>query len=84
MSDVTVYSTRLCPYCFQARRLLRRHGVEWEEHRLSRRSRERLAELSQGGRTFPQVLIDGRSVGGFAELRGLDRDGTLRQMLGRA
>jgi glutaredoxin 3 len=77
--SVVVYSTILCPYCFLAKRLLSRRGIEYGEERLGRDNvgRERLERLSGGGRTFPQIMIDGRRVDGFAELRRLDRSGEL-------
>jgi glutaredoxin 3 len=81
MTDVVMYSTRLCPYCIRARRLLRKRGVSYEEQMLSRRQRDRLAELSGGGRTFPQIVVDGRTIGGFSELRGLERAGRLEEAL---
>lgn len=86
MARVVMYSTGLCVYCTLARRLLARRGIPYEEHRLSRRSSDRDEEqrLSGGGRSFPQIVIDGRPVGGFAELRRLERDGALERMLGRA
>jgi glutaredoxin 3 len=86
MATVVFYSTSLCPYCALARRLLERRGVEYQERRLTRRAadRERLAEIAGGGRTYPQVLIDGEPVGGYRELRRLERDGTLGRILGEA
>ena len=71
-----MYSTALCPYCFRARRLLERHGIGFEERRMRRRDRGDLAELG-GGLTYPQIVIGGRVVDGFSELRQLDRDGRL-------
>jgi glutaredoxin 3 len=82
---VVVYSTALCPYCFLATRLLRREGIEYQEHRLGRDAagREELGRLSGGGTTFPQIMIDGRRVDGFAELRKLHRKGELRRLAGQ-
>jgi glutaredoxin 3 len=80
---VVVFSTALCGYCFLAKRLLDRRGIEYVERRLTRRPSDRaeLELLAGGGRTFPQILLDGEPIGGFAELRRLDRDGTLERML---
>jgi glutaredoxin 3 len=80
--SVVVYSTLLCPYCFFAKRLLAKRRIEYTEERLGRDSagRERLSRLSGGGRTFPQIVIDGDRVGGFAELRRLDRSGGLEAL----
>jgi glutaredoxin 3 len=71
-----VYSTALCPYCFLAKRLLDRHGIEYEERRMRRGERAALAPLG-GGLTFPQIVLGGRVVNGLAELRRLEREGEL-------
>ena len=42
--------------------------------------RARLLELT-GGRTVPQILIGDRPIGGYSELRQLDRDGRLDELL---
>ena len=73
-----MYSTGLCPYCFLAKRLLERHGIAYEERRMRRRDRERLAPLG-GGLTYPQIVMGGRVVNGFVELRQLEREGKLLQ-----
>lgn len=75
-----MYSTGLCPYCFLARRLLERKGVEYEERRMRRADRARLAALG-GGFTFPQIDLGGRVVNGLAELRRLERSGELDQLI---
>lgn len=72
MPPVVVYSTPLCPYCFRAKRLLRRQGIRFEERRMRRRDRARLAPLG-GGLTYPQIAFGERVVDGWSELRRLDR-----------
>jgi glutaredoxin 3 len=78
-----MYSTAFCVYCFLAKRLLERRGIEYVERRLTRSASDRaeLEVLARGGRTFPQILLDGEPIGGFAELRRLDREGALERML---
>jgi glutaredoxin 3 len=71
-----MYSTALCPYCVRARRLLRRRGIPFEEHRMRRRDRAQLAPLG-GGLTYPQIVLGERVVDGFSELRRLERQGEL-------
>jgi glutaredoxin 3 len=86
MSKVLMYSTGFCPYCFLAKRLLGKRGVEFEERRLTRRSvdRDQLSALGAAGRTYPQIFIGGQPMGGFAELRLLERDGALARLLSDA
>ncbi len=82
MKPVTVYTTDMCPYCRSAKALLDRRGVTYEEINLARDpdSRRELAELT-GMVTFPQVVIDGSSIGGFQELLAADRAGRLGELL---
>jgi glutaredoxin 3 len=71
-----MYTTRLCPYCVGARRLLERNGISYEERRMRRRDRQQLAPLG-GGLTYPQIVMGGRVVDGYSELRRLEREGEL-------
>jgi glutaredoxin 3 len=79
---VVIHSTGLCPYCYLARRLLERNGIAYEEHRMRRSERHRLAAL-EGGLTFPQVELGDRVVDGFSELRLLERSGELERLVAR-
>ncbi len=78
MARVRVYSTRWCGYCVRAKALLESRGIEYEEISLDDDPafRQKLFDLT-GGWTLPQILIDGRPIGGYTELWRLDRDGLL-------
>jgi glutaredoxin 3 len=78
MARVRVYSTRWCGYCVRAKALLESRGIEYEEILLDSDPafRRKLFDLT-GGWTVPQILIDGRPIGGYTELWRLDRDGRL-------
>lgn len=81
-----MYSSDGCPYCSRAKRLLERKGVEFEEIRMALwdgEARQRLAELT-GRYTVPQILVDGRPIGGWDDLKALDDAGSLDEMLGLA
>ena len=73
-------STRLggAGYCVRAKALLESRGIEYEEISLDDDPafRRKLFDLT-GGWTVPQILIDGRPIGGYTELWRLDRDGRL-------
>ena len=73
-----MYTTRWCGYCDLARALLRERGLPFEEIGLDDDPafRSRLMDLT-GRWTVPQILIDGRPIGGYTELRELDRRGLL-------
>jgi glutaredoxin 3 len=65
-----------------AKALLTRRGVDYEEINLARDpdGREALAKVT-GMVTFPQIVIDGETLGGFDDLLAADRAGRLRELL---
>ena len=77
-----MYTLRGCPHCFRARVLLWRKHVAYREVRSGELEdgRRTLMELT-GGRTYPQVVIGDRCIGGAAELAGLQRAGELEGLL---
>ena len=82
MKLITVYTTDACPYCSSAKNLLAKRSLEYEEINLARDpdGRAKLAELT-GMITFPQIVIDGKTLGGFDELLAADRAGRLRELV---
>jgi len=86
MADVVIYTTMFCPYCHRAKALLDRKGVAYTEVdvMMDPAKRQEMTERSGGGRTVPQILIDGRPVGGCDDLHDLDRQGRLDPLLGIA
>jgi glutaredoxin 3 len=77
-----MYTTRWCGYCVRAKALLDSKQLHYEEISLDDdpHFRQRLQELT-GGWTVPQILIDGRPIGGYTELWRLERDGRLDELL---
>ena len=82
-AHVTVYTTRYCPYCFAARRLLDGKGIAYREIACDGREdlRQWLFEASRQS-TVPQIFVNGRSIGGYSELSLLDKRGQLERVLG--
>jgi glutaredoxin 3 len=82
MKSVRMYTTRVCPFCIMAKRLLQTKGVPVEEVRVDEDStqRERMMQLSVR-RTVPQIFVGETHVGGFDELSALDRAGRLDPLL---
>jgi glutaredoxin 3 len=82
MPRIQMYTTRWCGYCVRAKTLLDGKGLEYEEILMDEDPsfRETLHALT-GGRTVPQILIDGKAIGGYTELWRLDRDGALDALL---
>ena len=65
-----VWSKDACPFCDQAKNLLKLKGIEYEERNISRDwTREQLLEAVPDARTVPQIFLDSELIGGFTELR---------------
>ena len=82
MSRITVYTTEPCGYCRVAKALLAKRNVPYEEMNLAKdpEGRAELVRLT-GMMTFPQVVIDGESIGGYQELVAADRSGRLAEFV---
>lgn len=82
MRHVTVYTTQPCSFCARVKGLLSARGVEFAEVNLSKDpiGRTELAERT-GMKSFPQVTVGDRLIGGFAELQAAAEDGRLEELL---
>lgn len=82
VKTVKIYTTRSCPYCVRAKRLLEKKQVQYEEIDVSwdEDARTKLTE-STGRRTVPQIFVGERHVGGSDELYALEERGELDPLL---
>jgi glutaredoxin 3 len=82
MKLVTVYTTEPCARCVTAKTLLTRRGIGYEEINLAKDPDGR-TELSRrtGMATFPQIVIEGDTLGGLDDLIAADRAGRLRTLV---
>jgi glutaredoxin 3 len=83
MPKIVIYTTRFCPYCQRAKRLLAHKGAPFEEIDVSGdwEARAKLAQKAGGLTTVPQIWIGDSHVGGSDELHALDRAGKLDALL---
>lgn len=81
-APVKVYTTRVCPYCVAAKRLLAARAIAFDEIDVTGDDAKRawLVEAT-GRRTVPQIFIGDRSIGGFDDLAALDASGDLAALL---
>jgi glutaredoxin 3 len=86
MQPVKMYSTQVCPFCVQAKALLKQRGVaEIEDIRVDLDPTQRAEMMSlTGRRTVPQIFIGSTHVGGCDDLYALDRSGGLMPLLNGA
>ncbi len=83
---VKIYTRKGCGYCTAAERLLDQKGVAYEQVDCTgdHATRRWLVEASGGRTTVPQIFIDGVAIGGYDDLRALDRAGELDRLLAGA
>jgi glutaredoxin 3 len=84
VTTVEIYTSPFCGYCHRAKALLSKKGIAYTEIDVlsTPGARQEMERRSGGGRTVPQVFIDGRAVGGSDRLAELDRIGELDPLLG--
>lgn len=82
MPHIVMYTTAICPYCNNAKKLLQEKGVSWEEIRVDTNPELRTEMMAKSGqRTVPQIWIGDFHVGGFTDLWALDKAGKLDPLL---
>ena len=83
MPRVTVYSTASCPIWLKAKNLLNKWNIDYSEVAIDTgdSALKEIRDATQGARTVPQILIDGKLIGGFSELTELHMDGELDELI---
>ena len=83
MAQVSLYTTRFCPFCVRAKMLLDAKNVTYEEVAVDSDAAERRRMASRAGsNTVPQIWIGEQHIGGCDELYQLEREGLLDGLLG--
>jgi glutaredoxin 3 len=82
-SNVEIYTWGTCPFCIQAKQLLREKGVEFTEYSVDgdEAARSKMAERSHGQRSVPQIFINDQHIGGCDDIHDLDARGELDPLL---
>ena len=83
MKNITMYSGPMCAFCDAAKRLLVRNNLSFKEIDISTGDglMEEMINKSNGKRTIPQIFFDEHHVGGYQELRDLEKSGDLKSFL---
>ncbi len=86
MQTVKIYTTAICPFCVQAKQILKAKGVQQlEEIRVDTDPDQRMQMMQiTGRRTVPQIFIGQTHVGGCDDLKALDARGGLLPLLNAA
>ena len=83
MKNITIYTGPRCNYCDAAKRLLTRNNATYNEIDISKveGALDEMIKKANGKRTIPQIFFDDRHVGGYVELRELEKNGKLKNIL---
>lgn len=83
MTRVTVYSSASCAFCIKAKALLDKWQIEFTEVCIDNddTARQEFEQVTNAAPTVPQIVIDGKPIGGFSELTELHMDGELDELM---
>jgi len=78
-----MYTGPMCNFCDAAKRLFSRNNLEYKEIDISSKDglRDEMIKKANGQRTIPQIFFDDKHIGGYVELRALEKDGKLNEFL---
>ncbi len=80
---ILLYSSMLCPYCFEAKKLLKKLNLNFEEVLVDNDSKikNQMIKLSKGRTTVPQIFFGENHVGGYDDLKRFYNEGKLSLFL---
>ena len=83
MKTITMYTGPMCNFCEAAKRLFSRNNLKYQEIDISMKDglRDEMIKKANGKRTIPQIFFDDLHVGGYQELRELEKTGELLNLV---
>ncbi|MDC3008267.1 glutaredoxin 3 [Candidatus Pelagibacter sp.] len=83
MKNVTIYTGPYCNYCDAAKRLLTRNNVQYKEINVAEveGAKDEMIKKANGKKTIPQIFFDDQHIGGYDEVRALEKENKLQGML---
>ncbi len=84
MKNIEIYTTPFCPFCYRAKQLLDRKGVDFKEIdvMMNASKRRKMSEMAGGATSVPQVFVDGDHIGDCDGIHAMDARGELDNVLG--
>ena len=78
-----MYSGPMCAFCDAVKRLLLRNKLEFKEIDISSKDglRDEMIQKANGKRTIPQIFFDDQHIGGYDEVRALEKENKLQELL---
>ena len=83
MKNIIMYTGPLCNFCEAAKRLFTRNNIKYQEIDISSKEglMEEMIKKAKGKRTIPQIFFNEYHVGGYQELRTLEKENKLQDLL---
>ena len=83
MKNIIMYTGPMCNFCDAAKRLFSRNNIKYEEIDITSKDglKDEMIKKSNGRRTIPQIFFDDYHVGGYVELRALEKENKLKDLL---
>ena len=83
MKKITIYTGPLCNYCDAAKRLLSRNNADYKEINIAKidGAIDEMIKKANGKRTIPQIFFDNQHIGGYDEVRALEKENKLLDLL---
>ena len=83
MKNITIYTGPLCNYCDAAKRLLIRNNAPFKEIDIATvdGAMDEMIIKANGKRTIPQIFFGDQHIGGYDEVRALEKENKLQEML---
>ena len=83
MKNITIYTGPLCNYCEAAKRLLARNNAPYKEINIATvdGAMNEMIKKANGRRTIPQIFFDDQHIGGYDDIRALEIENKLQEML---
>ena len=83
MKKITIYTGPVCNYCDAAKRLLKRNNVSFSEINIAEvdEALDEMLKKTNGKKTIPQIFFDDQHIGGYEEIRALEKNNKLQDLL---
>ena len=83
MKKITMYTGPFCNYCEAAKRLFARNNATYNEIDISKvdGAMDEMIKKANGKRTSPQIFFDEEHIGGYDEVRALEKENKLQDLL---
>ena len=83
MKNIIMYTGPMCNFCDAAKRLLSRNNLKYQEIDISSKDglRDEMVKKANGRRTIPQIFFNEDHIGGYQELRELEKKGELLNLV---